>query len=79
MYNYICYRSKLNLSLKLFKHIQIQRQQIVVVAKKCINVSQLFISRVPKMRVILYKEKYIYLIVLKIINSNGTPTISLLH
>lgn len=52
MYNYICYRSKLNLSLKLFKHIQIQRQQIVVVAKKCIDVSQLFISRMPKMRAI---------------------------
>lgn len=52
MYNYICYRSKLNLSLKLFKHIQIQRQQIVVVAKKCIEVSELFISRMPKMRAI---------------------------
>ena len=53
--------------------------EIIVVAKNYIYVSQLFISRVPKMRVILYKEKYIYLIVLKIINSNGTPTISLLH
>ena len=62
----------------LFK-FKVDRVEIIVVAKNYIYVSQLFISRVPKMRVILYKEKYIYLIVLKIINSNGTPTISLMH